>query len=372
MKNFLLEEYLQDLEQVVNIDSHAEDVSGVTAVGNYYKEKLVAAGYKVHEFDMGPEIAHPLLLTNTDEDEYDVLLMAHLDTVFHHGEATKRPFTIIDGVAHGPGCNDMKSGGILGVHALVNNVEELKDLRIAYALNPEEEQSSKHVRAWLEALSKKSKNVIILEPARENGDHVDERKGIGRFTFKFTGRTAHAGNNPAAGRSAIHEMGYWICELAGLTNFDSGFTVNVGLVSGGTGANVVAGEGQMTVDIRMQTLPQVDIYWHKLEELKAHATSKEVKVEVLGGITRPPMFKTEATEKLVALVNKAAEELGLPCNWVKAGAGSDGNFSAALGVPTVDALGPSGGKSHTAEEYMLVASVEPAYKLLVRTLELLR
>lgn len=367
MKAFDLQDFLKDLENVVNIDSHAEDVEGCNKVSRYYEE-LLKDQYFIKEFDLGPTRGFSTLITNTEEVSYDVLLMAHVDTVFHKGTVAERPFKIVEGRGYGPGVTDMKAGGLVGVHALANCAEELKPLKIALSLNPEEEQSSVFIRPLLEELSKKSKYVIILEPARANGAHVEERKGLGRYEINFKGVAAHSGVNPADGRSAIHEMAYWVRQLITLHSLETGFTVNVGEVRGGTGANIVAEDCTIVIDIRLTQMEQ-EAAWNKLlEELKVHAAENEIGVKVSGYVKRPPMFKTAATDEFIALINKEAAALDMPCEWVKTGGGSDGNFSAALGIPTVDGFGPIGGNAHSDKEYMEVASIEPSYKLFLATL----
>ena len=371
MQTFNLDVFLQNLEYLVNIDSHAEDISGVTKVGKYYAD-LFDEKFFVREVQIDPSIAPGLLITNTQEEKYDLLLMAHMDTVFHAGEAAKRPFKNDGERLTGPGVNDMKSGGLLGCYAMINNYEELKKLKIALAFNPEEEMGSRHVRPWFEELSKKSSYVIVLEPARGNGAHVEARKGVGKYFINFHGVASHAGTHPVAGRSAIHEMGYWVCRLVELHNLETGFTVNVGTVKGGVNPNVVADFCEMAVDVRMETLDQIAAWDTLLEELQEHAFSKDINVEIIGGVNRPPMFKTAQTYKFIELCNRAAASLGMDCKWVKTGGGSDGNFSGALGVPTVDAFGPTGDGSHTVNEYVEVKSIAPAYELLVKIMLLLQ
>ncbi|MGM9582228.1 MAG: M20 family metallopeptidase [Phascolarctobacterium sp.] len=368
MRGLDLQKYMQDLANVVNMDSNGFDPEGTTKVADYFINMFQGPQWHIKRVDVGEKVAHAVQITNTTEDAYDVLLMAHMDTVFDRGEAAKRPFKIDNGRAYGPGVIDMKSGCLLGIHALLNCAEELQPLRICLALNPEEEKGSRHVRPWFEELSKKSRYAIVLEPARPLGEHVLERKGLGRYTIKFHGKAAHAGNNHQDGCSAINEMAHWICNLVPLTNYEQGFTINIGTVKGGIGTNTIAAEAEMEIDLRMAVISQHEAFLAKVEELQAHAAAAEITVELIGGVTRPPMFKTEKTDAFVALVNEEAVKLGLGTKWLSVGGGSDGNFSAALGVPTIDAMGPIGGKAHTVDEYLEVDSIEPAYKLFVNVM----
>ena len=372
MQVFQLNKFLEDLAAIVNMDSNGFDPEGTTRVADYLVSMFAGQAWQIKRVDVGTKVANGVQITNTTEEEYDVLLMAHMDTVFDRGEVAKRPFKIEGNMAYGPGVIDMKSGCLLGIYAMLNCAEEFKPLRICLALNPEEEKGSRHVRAWFEELSKRSRTAIVLEPARPLGEHVMERKGLGRYTIKFHGRAAHAGNNHQDGRSAINEMAHWICNLVPLTNYEQGFTINIGTVKGGIGTNTVAAEAEMEIDLRMAQISQHDAFLARVDELQRHAAEKEIAVEVLGGVTRPPMFKTEKTEAFVALVNEEAEKLGMGTKWLSVGGGSDGNFSAALGVPTIDAMGPIGGKAHTVEEYLEVDSIEPAYNLFVEVMQRLK
>lgn len=368
MQVFQLNKFLEDLAAIVNMDSNGFDPEGTTRVADYLVSMFSGQAWQIKRVDVGTKVANGVQITNTTEEEYDVLLMAHMDTVFDRGEVAKRPFKIEGNMAYGPGVIDMKSGCLLGIYAILNCADEFKPLRICLALNPEEEKGSRHVRAWFEELSKRSRTAIVLEPARPLGEHVMERKGLGRYTIKFHGHAAHAGNNHQDGRSAINEMAHWICNLVPLTNYEQGFTLNIGTVKGGIGTNTVAAEAEMEIDLRMAQITQHDAFLARVDELQKHAAQMEITVEVLGGVTRPPMFKTEKTEAFVALVNEEAVKLGLGTAWLSVGGGSDGNFSAALGVPTIDAMGPIGGKAHTVDEYLEVDSIEPAYKLFVNVM----
>ena len=374
MIKFELENYLADLEYLVNIDSNASDKQGVEKIATFFKQKFSKDGWFIKEHYASTSLGPCVEISNTQDEQYDLLLMGHMDTVFEAGTAGKRPFRILGERAYGPGVTDMKSGDLIGAYAMdiLEKEQALAPLKICLALNPEEEKGSKHVRKWLENLSMRSKYVIVLEHARGDNEHVQERKGLGRYTLKFQGIAAHAGNNPELGRSAITEMAYWISKLAELTDFAEGFTVNIGTVAGGEAANIVASEANMVVDLRLVRLEQEQKFNDCILELKEHAQKKEVKIEVSGGITRPPMFVTAETEIFMTLVNNVSESLAMPCKWCKAGGGSDGNFSAALGIPTIDGFGPLGGSAHTDNEYLEVEAIEPAAKLLLEIVKKLR
>ena len=374
MIKFELEKYLSDLEYLVNIDSNARDKQGVEKIALFFKQKFSTDGWFIKEHYVSTSLGPCVEISNTQDDQYDLLLLGHMDTVFEAGTAAKRPFKIVGGRAYGPGVTDMKSGDLIGAYVMeaMANKQILAPLKVCLALNPEEEKGSKFVRKWLEDLARKSKYVVVLEHARGDNEHVQERKGLGRYAFKFQGVAAHAGNNPELGRSAITEMAYWIGKLTDLNNLAEGFTINIGTVAGGEAANIVASEANMVVDLRLVRLEQEKKFNDCIIELKEHAQEKEVKVEMSGGITRPPMFVTAKTEQFMTMVNTVSEGLNMPCKWCKAGGGSDGNFSAALGIPTIDGFGPLGGSAHTDKEYLEVEAIEPAAKLLMEIVKTLR
>lgn len=374
MIKFDLEKYLSDLEYLVNIDSNASDKQGVEKIATFFKQKFSKDGWFIKEYYANLLLGPCVEISNTQDDQYDLLLLGHMDTVFEVGTAAQRPFKILGARAYGLGVTDMKSGDLMGAYVIegMANQQILAPLKVCLALNPEEEKGSKFVRKWLEDLARKSKYVIVLEHARGANEHVQERKGLGRYTFKFQGIAAHAGNNPELGRSAITEMAYWIGKLTALTDLPEGFTINIGTVAGGEAANIVASEANMVVDLRLVRLEQEKKFNDCIIRLKEHAKAKEVKIEVSGGITRPPMFVTLKTEEFMTLVNSVSENLAMPCKWCKAGGGSDGNFSAALGIPTIDGFGPLGGSAHTDKEYLEVEAIEPAAKLLLEIIKTLR
>jgi len=367
MAKFDLKKYLSELEYLVNIDSNAADVAGVQKVADYFKQRFAKPGWFVEERYVKKGLGPCLAISNTDSGSYDLLLLGHMDTVFPAGTASERPFKVEQGYAYGPGVNDMKAGALQGAYVLEAIAADpaLQQFKVCLALNPEEEQGSRNVRSYLEELSKRSRYVIVLEPSRGEHAYVNERKGLGRFTFKFHGVASHAGTHPEDGRSAITEMAYWIGQLTALTDFASGLTINVGTVKGGTATNVVADYAQMEIDVRLVQPEQEATVQDCIAALQKHAGQKEINVDVTGGMTRPPMPLTDKAKAFMVLVEKVAAQLGRKCVWVKTGGGSDGNFSAALGIPTLDAMGPYGEKAHSAKEYLEIADIEPSIRMVV-------
>lgn len=369
--NFNLTTYLEELKYLVNIDCGSKTPQGTTVVAKFFDKKYKALGWSVNTHQFHEEIGPCLEITNTKTDAYDVLLIGHMDTVFPEGTVNERAFTIKDNKAYGPGVIDMKASLLSVYYALKTLQEEnkLQGASICVALNSDEEISSRHSNLWIQELAKKSKYAFILEPARKNGALVNERKGVGRYFIDFKGVEAHAGIEPEKGRSAIVELAHWITELNDLTNYKVGTTVNVGVVSGGTVANVIAGNAYAEVDIRFKYIKEAERIDDAIKELLANTKITGVEVNVKGGVTRPPMTPSKKTMELCKIITNIGKELGIKIEWVATGGGSDANITAAQNVPTIDGLGPIGGGVHGVGEYLEVDSIEQRGDLLIKALE---
>ena len=364
---FDLEGYLKDLEYLVNIDSQSKDPEGVEKVADFFVGAFENLGWRVEKKRLDPAVGPSLKITN-GEPPYDAFLLGHLDTVFPKGTAAERPFSRKGERAYGPGVNDMKSGLLMGLYA----ARALSDTHApgswCFLYNSEEEISSRRARPWIEETARQSRTAIILEPARPNGNYVNQRNGLGRIEVVFHGRAAHAGVEPEKGISAVNEMAHWIVALHGVTDFEKGTTLNVGLVSGGTGANVVPEKASMTVDVRIREPEERERIASKIEELKTNPATPGITVEANFFLTRPPMNPTPQTMKLCRLAEEAGREVGVDVHWQPTGGGSDGNFTAALGVPTVDGFGALGGGSHSVDEYIEIPSLPARFALLLKLL----
>ncbi len=362
---FSLEGYLKELEYLVNIDSGTYD-PGTKKIAVYFKDRFEALGWTVTERQLHEKVGACLEITNKAATQYDMLLIGHMDTVFANGTAAERPFSIKGNRAYGPGVVDMKAS-LLSVYHAVSQLQAtggLAQAAVCIALNSDEEISSKYSRPWLEELAGKSKYALVLEPARGDGSMVNTRRGVGRYQFDFHGVPSHSGVAPEKGVSAINELAHWIQALHGLTDYAKGTNLNVGVVKGGTTANTVAEYASALVDVRMRELDEVVKIEETIEELLAKPKTPGIKVEVSGGVTRPPMNPSPATLLLCDRVDRLAAELGIEFAWIATGGGSDANLTAALGVPSIDGLGPIGSLSHTVDEYLEIGSVEPRLRLL--------
>ena len=367
---FSLEEYLEQLKYVVNIDSGSRIIGGTDKVADFFEKLYKELGLSVKHIKFDENLGPCLEIRNDlNNDKIDVLFAGHMDTVFGEGTVSDRPFKRDDDYAYGPGVMDMKAG-LLSTYYLVKELIEMNtSINFCIALNSDEEISSISSQNWIKSLAKKSKYAFILEPGRKNGEFVYERKGLARYVVEFHGISAHAGIAPQSGASSIHEMSQWISRLILLNNYEIGTSLNVGKISGGTGANVVCDYAVCHIDTRFDDIEENKKIELELESLLKNTFDKRVKVEVIREGFRPPMRKTENTSRLMELMNKKGEELGLDVKWTKTGGGSDGNFIAFEGCTVIDGAGPAGDGAHSNNEILQIITVYPRIKLLLETIK---
>src|SRR6056297_28565 len=366
---FDLDEYLSDLETIVNIDSGSNDIKGISRVADFFEEKYKNIDFKVKKHFVGndSDTGCSLEITNTNLKEYDVLLIGHMDTVFPKGTAAERPFSIKGRRAYGPGVIDMKSGLLL-IYYIIKAVEsEVTEdpLSICVVLNGDEEIGSKNSRTLIKKKAENSKVSLVFEPGRANGDCVLERKGISGYKLKFIGRAAHAGVEPEKGINAVVELGNWILELDKLNNYEIGTSVSLNLIEGGTASNVIPAEATASLDLRFKSKEERKKVEDKLEELQNNPFVDGIKTEVVHRGMRPVMNPSQKTMRLWERVDKIAQKHGMNINWQATGGGSDANFTANQGVPSIDGLGPAGGEAHSVDEYLELDTIESRFKLAV-------
>lgn len=282
-----------------------------------------------------------------------ILLIGHLDTVWPKGTLTRMPFRIRGGRAYGPGILDMKSGVVLGLAAIralqTTGYEPASPVR--FFLNPEEETGSEVFRSELEREAKRARAVLVLEPAAEGGALKTARKGVGEFRLTVQGRSAHAGIEPGAGINAIAELARQILQLEKLAAPRRGLTLNAGVIEGGTRPNVVPEFASVMVDVRIFRRDDQERIERKIRALKSVHPGARLNIE--GGFNRPPLERA-MTAALFAKAQAAAKNLGFEIKEAASGGGSDGNFSAALGIPTLDGLGGVGKGPHAAHEHVTI------------------
>ncbi len=293
-----------------------------------------------------------------------ILLVGHVDTVWPHGQIARMPLVRRDGKLCGPGTLDMKVGvsmGLLAARAVFETAPPASGT-IAMLVTSDEETGSDTSRALIEAEALASDAVLVLEPALAGGPLKTSRKGIGQFHLAVTGVSAHAGVDPGKGVSAIRELARQIIAVEALHDLDRGVSVNVGVMSGGTRPNVVAEEAHAVVDVRAPSLDdaaRIDQAFQALRPILPGA-----RLAVTGGFERPPMERSAGVVALYEHAQAAAAELGQTVAEGGTGGGSDGNFTAALGVPTLDGLGGVGDGAHAIHEHVELDKLVPRTALL--------
>ena len=367
---FSLDAYLADLAPLINLDCGTRTPAGVARVADILTEKYEAIGWQVVRHQFVPECGPCLEATNAPgADHYDVMLVGHMDTVFPEGTAARRPLKVEGNQAFGPGVSDMKSGLLSTWYALKGmDPALLAKLRVLVCCNCDEEIGSPWSRDWLVAKAKQSGCVLVAEAARPSGDLISARKGNAKYRIRFHGKASHAGSALAEGVSAITELAHWVLAINEQVNMETGTTMNVGVVQGGTGVNVVPDFAEAIVDLRFWSNDEAAAVHERLGFMANNPFLRGCRVEVDRQSFKPAMRPSGDTEALMALVEEAAADEGISFNWLEAGGGSDANFTAAAGVPSLDGLGPMGGGFHSEAEFLLLESIEPRIRLLQRVL----
>jgi glutamate carboxypeptidase len=294
-----------------------------------------------------------------------VLLLGHYDTVWDVGTLASMPCRVAQGRVWGPGTFDMKGGIVQMMFALraLRDIRGRKPRPVTVLLVSDEEVGSETSRAITENLAKRSAAVLVCEPAQApDGALKTERKGVGDYVVRVTGKAAHAGVDFRAGQSAVHELAKQIVKIERFTELDRGVTVNVGVIRGGTRTNVVAAEAVAEVDVRIATLRDAARVERKFRSLKPF--NRKCKLAVSGGINRPPMERSPEVLRLFATAQKIANSLGWDLKQASTGGGSDGNFTAALGIATLDGLGAVGDGAHAVHESVVISELPKRAALL--------
>lgn len=353
-----------DLKELVEIESPSSDKPSIDALARFLaaKFKTMGAETQIHSVQtFGNHVQADFAGTNAGRP---VLLLGHIDTVWELGTLKQMPFRIADGRIWGPGVLDMKGGICIAMHALsLLRENKIPHPPVRMLLVSDEEIGSHSSRPITEKLALESQAVLVLEPGQGlEGAIKTARKGVGVYEVKVSGVAAHAGVDPGKGISAIHELAHQITTMAAFTDFDRGLTVNAGVIRGGTRSNVVAAEAWTEVDVRVKTIEDGKLIDNKMHSLRPR--DPRCTVEVSGGVNRPPMERTEKVLGLYRKAAQAAKSLGIAIEEQSTGGGSDGNFTAALGVPTLDGLGAVGEGAHALTESILIEQIAPRTALL--------
>lgn len=357
------------LEILVNIDSGSMDKEGVDKVGNIMVEELKKLNF-YPKYSSNEIYGNNIILKQQEVSSPKVLIIAHMDTVFKNGTSKKRPFTIKHEKAYGPGVADMKGSLVTLLYALKliykDNEKSLRNILII--LNSDEEIGSVTSKPLIEKHSKISDFAIIMEPARANGSIVTSRRGGGVYHIEIEGIKAHSGVAPEEGASAVQELAHKIISINKLNDYKNGISINIGIIEGGEATNVIPDKAFGKVEVRVKTQNQARYVDKKISEICSIPNVKNTRIKLSGGLNRPPMELNENNKKLLDIIKVAGEEIGVNITHTHTGGGSDASFTSKEGVPTIDGMGPIGGKLHNEDEYIELTSLSERTLLLSKTI----
>ena len=357
---------------LVEQESMSREADATRRIAEKLGETLASTGGSVELLDdprYGSTLRARFHHSHESQDSQQVLVVGHLDTVWPIGTLATRPFRVEDGRAFGPGIFDMKSGVMLAAYA-VRAIRELgRTTRrgITLLMTCDEETGSHFSREIIEEEGRRAHAALVIEPPIPGGTIKTGRKGVGEFEVIIRGRSAHAGNDPQAGISAVTEMAHQILAINKLNDYERGTTINVGVARGGVLSNVVAAEAHAFVDMRFRTVDEGERVIQAMSQLQPVVDG--ARIELRGGINRPPLVRTDETGALFDHAKQLASEIGFDLKEGSVGGGSDGNFIAALGVPVLDGLGVDGAGAHAEHEHIIVSDIPRRAALLTRLIE---
>ncbi|MBM9594710.1 M20 family metallopeptidase [Roseitranquillus sediminis] len=366
MSEFETKEMIEGISRWVHCESPTADPAAVNRMIDLVAQEFADVPVHVERLPGGDGLGDCLIVSAGPENgEPHGLVLSHIDTVHPIGTlANDNPVRIEGDKLFGPGVMDMKGGAYMGMSAFRSLAREAKlGRRVVYMFTPDEEVGSVGTRGLIEARAEGAAYVLVTEPARPGGRVVTARRGSGRFDVHLRGIPAHSGSGQDVGRSAIREAAHQILAIEALNDEARGVSATVGLVKGGTAANTIPEHAWFKVDFRMreaEDAARLDAFVRNLEP-----RCPDVKIRVEGRITRPPYRKSEAIAELHARIQETSRAYGLPLEELPlALGGSDANFTAARGIPTMDGLGIEGFGGHTLEEHALITSILPRTNLL--------
>ena len=346
----------------IRCESPSSSPQGIAAMVAMVEQHAKAAGLAAQASSLGDTTGPLLHISNraAGDSRTGILILGHLDTVHPFGTLQQNACRVEGDKLYGPGGYDMKGGVYLALTALGQLAAPGSTaLPVDFLLVPDEETGSHQSRAAIERFARQSRYALVGEPARADaGKCVTARKGTGMLRLKVQGRPAHAGVDHDKGRSAIREMAHQVLALEAMTDYARGITVSVGTISGGTVTNTVPSQCQAMVDFRVPDMRAAEDILAKMRALKP--VGPDVTLDIDIELNRPPMVKTDAVADLLARAQTWAVESGFVLEDAPmTGGGSDANFTAALGIPTLDGLGVDGDGAHTLHEHILVPTLAP-------------
>jgi glutamate carboxypeptidase len=361
-----LSQYVEELRELCSIDSYSYHKPGLDEMALFLAARMRGLG--MHATIIERESwGNDLLGTLHGNGGGNVLLLDHMDTVYPVGIAAARPVQIEGDIIYGPGVSDMKGCILSAIYA----IEALLAMKyhafgeIRFLCVSDEEINTRHCQDVMQIACEDVKGALVLEAARSNGDIVSARKGHTWYKLTASGRSAHAGVEPEKGRNAVIEMAHQILQFQNLNGWREGITINAGVISGGTLPNVVPDFAQAQFDLRFlhdEDRVATEQRFHELLEQKRIA-SVELILERAPDM-KAPMVLTPESQKLAHQAQLIANLLGFSINHVLTGGASDASYATRYGVPTLDGLGPIGGRDHSPDEYLVLSSVAPRVALL--------
>lgn len=361
---------VETIREWAEIESPSDNKSGADRIAALLAAKFKKLGGKAtlhRAVDYGDNLQIDFVGSGKEKP---VLLLGHFDTVYPLGTLANMPCRVNGNRLHGPGVLDMKSGIALMFYAIqaLRSWHGALPRPVTVFLVSDEEVGSSSSRKITEKLARASAAVLVLEPAAGiRGAVKTARKGVGEYTLTVKGIAAHAGLDPTKGHSAIVELAHQITSISKLNDPRSGLTVNPGVIRGGTRTNVIAAEATVEIDARIQKATQASVLDRKLRSLKAH--DRQCKLVIEGGINRLPMERTAGVAALYLKAKAIAEQIGWKLEEAAVGGGSDGNFTAGIGIPTLDGLGGVGEGAHAVHEHILISELPRRAMLLAGMIE---
>jgi glutamate carboxypeptidase len=355
---------IEDLAALVTHESPSDDAARVSALAGFIAGRLQARGVHAEVRPCAPR--GDALLSSVGAGRGGTLLLGHIDTVWPVGSWGAEPFRLEGDLARGPGVFDMKAGIAVGMAVLGALALEPQPPRVSMLLVPDEEIGTEASRALLLETARDHERVLVLEPSLDGAAKV-ARKGTGLFRIAFTGIAAHAGLEPEKGASALIEMARQALVVEGFADAAAGTTVTATLARAGSVSNVVPEKAELSADVRV---------WTDAEALRVEAAFRgltprdpRVALQVQGGFDRPPLEPTPAATALYQSARRIAADLGFELAAARVGGASDGNLTAAAGLPTLDGLGPLGGGAHARDEHVVVSDLPRRAALLARLVQ---
>lgn len=354
--------YLETLKQLVLHETPSNDKAAVDKLADYLETTLKNQGWSV-ERPVKTHVGDQLIARIDAQGDISTLLLTHYDTVWPVGTLGAMPFKHDGDKLYGPGVLDMKAGITTGVHAPLLAKQLGRSLLgpVTLLLTSDEEIGSHHSRELIEQLAQEHDQVLVLEPGREDGAIKTGRKGTGEFKVNFEGRSAHAGNNPKDGASALRELAHLLFFAEDLNSEATQTTVNLTVAQGGSTTNVIAEQAEAKIDCRVLQVSEAErvtaaLYGYSPKDARVNVT-------MTGGLNRPPMEQTPSNKALYDKAQQHLKDMGISLESAVVGGGSDGNFTSALGIATLDGLGSVGEGPHARHEHIRITETLERFAL---------